>query len=60
MLLVVLNGGDEDVDSGIEQAVAVAIWAGKPVRAVVGDSTRVPSLFKQVFVKSELLQMKTP
>lgn len=53
-LLVVLNGGDEDVDFGIEQAVAVAIRAGKPMRAVVGDSARVPAFFKQVFVRSEL------
>jgi hypothetical protein len=48
VLLVVLNGGDAGADSNIEQAVAAAVQAGKPVRAVVGDSTRVPAFFKQV------------
>jgi hypothetical protein len=48
VLLVALNGGGEHTDSEIEQAVVTAIRAGKPARAVVGESTRVPAFFKQV------------
>jgi hypothetical protein len=47
VLLVVLNGGEAGIDPEIEQAVAAAVRADKPVRAVVGDSTRAPALFKQ-------------
>jgi hypothetical protein len=48
VLLVVLNGGVENTDSEIEQAVPTAIRADKSVRAVVGESTRVPAFFNQV------------
>ena len=48
VLLVVLNGGDESADPEIEQAVAAAVRADKPVRAMVGYSTRVPGFFRQV------------
>ena len=53
-LLVVLNGGDAGIDPEIERAVAAAIQGSKPVRALVGYSTRVPGFFKQVFVKNGL------
>jgi hypothetical protein len=48
VLLVVLNGGDAGFDPVIERAVAAAVRADKPVRALVGYSTRVPAFFKQV------------
>jgi hypothetical protein len=48
VLLVMLNGGDEGAGPVIEQAVTAAVRADKPVRAVVGESTRVPAFFKQV------------
>jgi hypothetical protein len=48
VLLVVLNDGADGIDPEIEEAVAAAVRAGKPVRAVVGHSTRVPAFFKQV------------
>jgi hypothetical protein len=53
-LLVVLNGGDAGLDPEIEQAVAAAVRAGKPVRVLAGEITSVPAFFKQVFVKSRL------
>lgn len=48
VLLVVLNGGDGSVEPDIEQAVAAAVRCGKPVRAVVSESARVPAFFSQV------------
>jgi hypothetical protein len=47
-LLVVLNGGDAGVEPEIEQTVAAAVRAGRPVRAAVGESTPVPAFFNQV------------
>jgi hypothetical protein len=45
---VVLNGGDAGVEPEIEQTVAAAVRAGRPVRVAVGESTPVPAFFKQV------------
>lgn len=48
VLLVVLNGGDENAFPAIEEAVAAAVRAGRPVRVAVGESTPVPAFFNQV------------
>jgi hypothetical protein len=47
VLLVVLGRGDAAGDPEIEQAVATAVKAGKPLRAADSDSSRVPVFFRQ-------------